>query len=309
MKRLYFTVTNDLVYDQRMIRICRSLAAVGYSVALVGRRLPGSIPLRDEPFGQKRLRCLLRSGKGFYMEYNLRLFFFLLFRRMDGICAIDLDTILPCLWISRWKKIPRIYDAHEWFPEMKEVITRPLIKKAWTRVERYSVPKFAQGYTVSRSIADEFRKRYGVNYELIRNVPVLEDSFHSSSALPSSSSRPPSSPPLSPSVLSSPPSSFPPPYPGWHPEERFILYQGAVITVFGLALGNAFTLLIWWLQNKYGFITLPEDAYFISKAVIKLEWWHLVLVNAGTFLICFLVLMIPTLVVRKVQPVRAIQFR
>ena len=64
-----------------------------------------------------------------------------------------------------------------------------------------------------------------------------------------------------------------------------------------------------WLQDKYGFITLPEDAYFISKAVVKLEWWHLLLVNGGTFLICFLVLMIPTLVVRKMQPVRAIQFR
>jgi lipoprotein-releasing system permease protein len=91
--------------------------------------------------------------------------------------------------------------------------------------------------------------------------------------------------------------------------QRIFLYQGGIITIFGLALGNVFGLLICWLQNKYGFITLPEDAYFISKAVVRLEWWHLVLVNAGTFLICFLVLMIPTLVIRKVQPVRAIQFR
>ncbi|HUB62750.1 MAG TPA: FtsX-like permease family protein [Puia sp.] len=91
--------------------------------------------------------------------------------------------------------------------------------------------------------------------------------------------------------------------------QRIFLYQGAIITLFGLLLGNAFGLLICWLQNKYGFITLPEDAYFISKAVVKLEWWHFVLVNAGTFLICFLVLMIPTLIIRKVQPVRAIQFR
>lgn len=91
--------------------------------------------------------------------------------------------------------------------------------------------------------------------------------------------------------------------------QRIFLYQGGIITIFGLVLGNAFGLLICWLQNKYGFITLPEDAYFISKAVVKLEWWHLVLVNAGTFLICFLVLTIPTLVVRKMQPVRAIQFR
>ena len=91
--------------------------------------------------------------------------------------------------------------------------------------------------------------------------------------------------------------------------QQIFLYEGAIITLFGLVFGNAFGLLICWLQNKYGFITLPEDAYFISKAVVKLEWWHLLLVNGGTFLICFLVLMIPTLVVRKVQPVRAIQFR
>lgn len=91
--------------------------------------------------------------------------------------------------------------------------------------------------------------------------------------------------------------------------QRIFLYDGALITVAGLLLGNAFGLLICWAQNKYGFITLPEDAYYISKAVVKLEWWHFILVNAGTFLVCFLILMIPTLIVRKVQPVRAIQFR
>lgn len=91
--------------------------------------------------------------------------------------------------------------------------------------------------------------------------------------------------------------------------QRIFLYQGAIITVFGLLLGNVFGLLVCWLQDKYGFITLPEDAYFISKAVVKLEWWHFLVVNGGTFLICFLVLMIPTLIIRKVQPVRAIQFR
>jgi lipoprotein-releasing system permease protein len=91
--------------------------------------------------------------------------------------------------------------------------------------------------------------------------------------------------------------------------QRIFLYQGAIITLFGMVFGNALGLLICWLQQRYGFITLPEDAYFISKAVVKLEWWHLVLVNLGTFLICFLVLMIPTLVIRRIQPARAIQFR
>ena len=91
--------------------------------------------------------------------------------------------------------------------------------------------------------------------------------------------------------------------------QRIFLYQGGIITLFGLVLGNCFGLLVCWLQQRYGFITLPEDAYFISKAVVRLEWWHLVLVNAGTFVICFLVLMIPTLIIRRMQPARAIQFR
>jgi len=91
--------------------------------------------------------------------------------------------------------------------------------------------------------------------------------------------------------------------------QKIFLYQGAYITLFGMLFGNGFGLLICWLQQRYGFLTLPEDAYFISKAVVKIEWWHILLVNAGTFLICFLVLMIPTIVVRRMQPTRAIQFR
>jgi glycosyltransferase involved in cell wall biosynthesis len=222
LKRIYFTVTNDLLYDQRMLRICRSLAAGGYSVVLVGRRRQGAPALHKEPFEQKRLPCLFGTGKRSYLEYNLRLLLFLLFRRMDGVCAIDLDTIIPCLWISRWKKIPRIYDAHELFSEMKEVITRPRIKNVWMRVERYAVPQYRHGYTVSRSIAEEFRKRYGVEYELIRNLPPL-----------SPSSLPPD--PLSPSPAPSCPfQSFPPQFPDGRPAERFILYQGAVNEARGL---------------------------------------------------------------------------
>ncbi len=87
------------------------------------------------------------------------------------------------------------------------------------------------------------------------------------------------------------------------------LYQGAFITLVGLVLGNIFGLGICWLQDRYGFITLPEDAYFISKAVVKLEWWHVPMVNLLTFVICILVLLIPTVIIRRVQPARAIQFR
>lgn len=158
MKRLVFTVTNDLSYDQRMIRICSSLASTGYDVLLVGRKLKDSPELIRIGFHQKRLRCLSTKGKSFYIEYNLRLFFFLLFRKADLVCAVDLDTILPCYFVSRLKGIKRVYDAHELFCEMKEIVSRPFIYKIWKRIEQFAVPKFKHGYTVNQILSNEFKK-------------------------------------------------------------------------------------------------------------------------------------------------------
>ena len=172
MKRILFTVTNDLNYDQRMQRICTSLANAGYDVLLIGRRMKGSVELKKEAFAQKRLHCLFNKGFLFYTEYNLRLFFYLLFARMNVVCAIDLDTILPCYIVAVLRGKKRVYDAHELFSEMKEVITRPFVKKTWLAIEKFTVPKFKHGYTVSYSIAEEFHKRYNVLYEVIRNMPL-----------------------------------------------------------------------------------------------------------------------------------------
>lgn len=175
MKNIYFTVTNDLNYDQRMNRICSSLQNNGYEVNLIGRKLSHSLLINKKNFNQERLNCWFTKGKFFYAEFNLRLFFFLLFKKIDAICAIDLDTVIPVLLISKIKKIPRIYDAHELFCEMKEVVTRPNIYRMWKYIEKKTVPQFKDGYTVCQPIADEFEKMYGVKYDVIRNVPLLKN--------------------------------------------------------------------------------------------------------------------------------------
>lgn len=174
LTKIVFTVTNDLSYDQRMQRICSSLAANGYEVLLVGRKRSNSIQLKQQAFQQKRLNCWSEKGPLFYAEYNIRLFFFLLFVKADVICAIDLDTILPCYFVSAIRKKKRVYDAHELFTEMKEMIRRPFILKMWTMIEQFAVPKFKNGYTVNQSIADELFKRYGVKYGVVRNIPTYE---------------------------------------------------------------------------------------------------------------------------------------
>lgn len=156
-----------------MHRICNTLSNAGYHVFLVGRDLPSSLPLTQKAYKQKRLSSFFTKGKLMYLEFNLRLLFYLVFTSSDCYCAIDLDTILPCYFASTLRRKKRIYDAHELFAEQKEIVTRPFIYKLWMTVEKFAVPKFLRGYTVNDFIADEFKKRYKVSYATIRNLPEL----------------------------------------------------------------------------------------------------------------------------------------
>jgi len=171
LKSITLTVINDLSYDQRMQRICSSLAGAGYKVTLIGRKSSSSIALKPQPYYQKRLYCRFEKGKLMYLEFNFRLFIHLLFNAADCICAIDLDTILPCYFASKLRNRKRAYDAHELFTEQKEIVTRPAIQKLWLQVEKYAVVKFKYGYTVNDFIAKELNRRYKVNYAVVRNLP------------------------------------------------------------------------------------------------------------------------------------------
>ncbi len=171
MQKIVFTVTNDLTFDQRMQRICGSMAAAGYDVLLVGRKLPSSTTFHPSNFKYKRIACWLNKGIGFYAEYNIRLFFLLLFIQTDAFCAVDLDTIIPNYFAAAIRRKKRMYDAHELFTEQKEIVVRPLIHKIWLAVEAFAVPKFAHGYTVNEFIKTELYKRYKVQYHIIRNLP------------------------------------------------------------------------------------------------------------------------------------------
>lgn len=156
-----------------MIRICTSLVQAGYEVVLVGRSHKDSKPLREQVFGQKRLPVGPDRGKLMYFLFWIKLFFYLLFQKTDAICAIDLDTILPVYFASKLKGVKRVYDAHELFTEMQEVVTRPREKKLWDRIEKFSVPRFPVGYTIGECYADVFREKYGVDYAVVRNATIL----------------------------------------------------------------------------------------------------------------------------------------
>ncbi len=171
MKRIICTVTTDLNFDQRMTRICTSLAQAGHEVLLVGRALQHSPALLPQPFRQKRMQLFFNKGKLFYLEHNLRLFLFLLFSPFDAVCAVDLDTLLPGFFVSKIKGKTCVYDAHEYFTEVPEVVDRPMVKKVWEAVARSVVPKLRYAYTVCDSLAEIFYEKYKTPFAVIRNVP------------------------------------------------------------------------------------------------------------------------------------------
>ena len=143
--RIIFTVTNELNYEQRMIRICNSLVNSGNTVKIIGVQFNSSGTPEPKKYHQKRLTIFLKKGPGFYIEYNLRLFFYLLFQKTDIFCCIDLDTMLPVYFASTLKRKIKIYDAHEYFSQQKEIITRPKIYRIWHFIERKFVPAFSLG--------------------------------------------------------------------------------------------------------------------------------------------------------------------
>lgn len=171
---IQMAVINDLVTDQRVHRSCMTLTGAGYEVTLIGRKLPKSLPV-NRPYETIRMRLLFRKSIFFYAEYNIRLFFKLMFSPADLFYANDTDTLLACFLAAKLRRIPVFFDAHELFPEVPELFHRPLVKRFWEFLEKMLIPRVDGAVTVCQSIAGLYRSHYKVTMQVVRNLPYYSE--------------------------------------------------------------------------------------------------------------------------------------
>lgn len=170
-KRIIVSVTNDLSTDQRVNKVCNYLTDNSIEVVLVGRKLKNSLPFNPNKFTAIRFKLLFHSGVLFYAEYNIRLFFYLLFNNYDALLANDLDTLPANYFANIFRRKLLFYDSHEIFTEVPELINNPFKRKVWLAFEKLIVPKLNNCYTVNQSIANYFEKNYQTKFMVIKNLP------------------------------------------------------------------------------------------------------------------------------------------
>ncbi len=171
MKRVIFTVTNDVFTDQRVNKMAQTLKNMGFDPLIVGVKRKDSPPFAPEWAAIKRNPLLFHKGFLFYAEFNLKLFFYLLFAKADLLVANDLDTLLPAHLVAKIRRKPLVYDTHEYFTGSPEVAHRPLRRWFWKSLERLLFPRQKTIITVNQSIAQLYEKEFGKKLHVVRNVP------------------------------------------------------------------------------------------------------------------------------------------
>jgi len=172
-KKVFLSVTNDLLSEQRVNKVALTLIKCGFEPILIGVRFKNTSKFKNNQYKTKRLKLFFRKSFLFYTEYNIRLFFYLLFKKAVFLIANDLDVLPANYLISKIKThTSLVYDSHEYFTEVPELANRKFVKAIWTFIEKKMLPNIKYSYTVCDSISDIYNKKYGVEMQVVRNMPI-----------------------------------------------------------------------------------------------------------------------------------------
>lgn len=164
-----FSVTNCICFDQRVLKIAEVVNQLNCNITIIGRRKDHQCEYMAVPFNIRRFRMIFKKGFFFYKFYNIRLFFYLLFHKSDLLVANDLDTLLPNFLVSKLKRLPLVFDSHEYFTGVPEIQNRTFVKWVWTTIEKMIFPRLEYVMTVSDSISMQYESQYGIRPVTIRN--------------------------------------------------------------------------------------------------------------------------------------------
>lgn len=89
---------------------------------------------------------------------------------------------------------------------------------------------------------------------------------------------------------------------------KIFLIQASFLILRGIIFGNIIGLSFYFIQNYFGLIQLNPAVYYLDKVPVELTFFSWFLLNMGTLLVCLLALVIPSIVVTRIQPARAIKF-
>jgi glycosyltransferase involved in cell wall biosynthesis len=170
-RRVIISVTNDLSIDQRVHRVATTLMEMGFEVCLVGRLRHNSKPLDARPYETRRFKFIFETGKLFYLAYAIRMFWWLLFQKVDVLLANDMDTMLPNFLVAKLRGKKLVYDSHEYWTEVPELVDRGLTRAIWLWLEQRTFPRVDAAYTVNESIAKIYSEKYKLPVSVVRNLP------------------------------------------------------------------------------------------------------------------------------------------
>jgi len=142
-----------------------------FEVVIIGRKLKNSKEIPQAPYNSKRFKLLFNKGILFYLCLNIRLFYYLLFSKIDILLSNDLDTLLANTIAAKLKGKKLVYDSHELFTEVPELENSSTKKRIWLSIEKICIRKADKQYTVCESIAKFYNEKYSINMEVIRNLP------------------------------------------------------------------------------------------------------------------------------------------
>jgi lipoprotein-releasing system permease protein len=89
---------------------------------------------------------------------------------------------------------------------------------------------------------------------------------------------------------------------------KIFLYNAFYLIIRGLFWGNLIGISILLIQQEFGVVQLNPENYYVNQAPVYINWVYIALLNLMTVVICFLVLLIPSYIITKISPVRAIRF-